>query len=154
MKNTLLRNSIRAFSLVEIVISVGIVSFAFVALMGMIPVGLSTFENSIDATMEAQISQRLFSEAQQANFSNLTALTADGRFYDYEGFPIGQGATAPSDGFVYHAVMNAPTAAFINNTRVRTITIDIGKNRTVEDLRANAPSQVRRFSFMVADVGA
>src|SRR5687768_8134911 len=59
------------FSLIECALSLGVVGFGFVALVGMIPVGLNTFRSAIDATVGAQIAQSLLTEVRQAKFSEL-----------------------------------------------------------------------------------
>jgi len=59
------------FSLVEVVIALGVVAFAFVALFGMLPVGLNAFNNSIDSTIETQIAESVISQLKQAKFSQL-----------------------------------------------------------------------------------
>ncbi len=64
----------RAFSLVEVVLALGIIAFAFVANIGMLPVGLQTFRDSADKTQTTQIAQNLLAEAQQTPFENLGAL--------------------------------------------------------------------------------
>ena len=59
------------FSLVEIVLAVGVVSFAFVAILGLIPAGLTQFRQAIDTTVCAQIAQRVIGDAQQADYDTL-----------------------------------------------------------------------------------
>ncbi len=54
----------RAFSLVEVVMALGIVSFAMVGLMGLLTVAIGTSKDSIDATRQTQIVQKIFAEAQ------------------------------------------------------------------------------------------
>lgn len=72
-----------AFSLVETAIALGIVGFALVALMGMLPVGLSSFRQSIDTTVCAQIVQRIVSDAEQSDFDILSkrAASSDATFF-------------------------------------------------------------------------
>ena len=68
----------RAFSLVEVVIAVGVVSFAFVAILGLIPAGMSQFRQAMDTSACAQIAQRVIGDAQQTDFDILTQ-SADSR---------------------------------------------------------------------------
>ena len=77
-----------AFSLVEVALSLGILSFALVGLMGMLPVGLSTFHRSTDNSTGAQIAQRLINEAGQTDFSTLIGSVATNpvvRYFDNQG---------------------------------------------------------------------
>ena len=64
----------RGFSLIEVVLSLGIVSFAFVGLFGLLPVGLNAFTNSVDSTVESQIAENVLTNVKQAKFSSLPGL--------------------------------------------------------------------------------
>jgi uncharacterized protein (TIGR02598 family) len=60
------------FSLVEVALAIGIVAFAFVALLSLLPAGLTTFRRALDISICTQIAQRIVSEAQQVDFDVLT----------------------------------------------------------------------------------
>src|SRR6185369_7455030 len=62
----------RAFSLIEVVLAVGVVAFAFVAIMGLIPAGMGQFRQAIDTSVCSQIAQRVMNEAQQTGFALLS----------------------------------------------------------------------------------
>ena len=49
----------RAFSLVEVVLALGVISFAIVAILGVLPVGLSTSHSAQDDTRAAHIAQSI-----------------------------------------------------------------------------------------------
>lgn len=57
--------------MVEVAMALGILSFALVSLMALVPMSLKQFRGSIDATVGAQISQRVITDAQQAEFDGL-----------------------------------------------------------------------------------
>src|SRR5882757_6098701 len=61
----------RAFSLIEVVLAVGVVAFAFVAILGLIPAGMTQFRQAIDTSVCAQIAQRIINEAQGTDFTIL-----------------------------------------------------------------------------------
>lgn len=61
------------FSLVEVVIALGIVSFAVIAILGLIPSGLNTLKDSTAETVRAQIVRSIAASALTANFSSLNA---------------------------------------------------------------------------------
>jgi uncharacterized protein (TIGR02598 family) len=61
----------RAFSLIEICIALGIVAFAFVALLGLLPVGLGNFSQAMNTQTSTEIYQRLAAELQETEFDNL-----------------------------------------------------------------------------------
>jgi len=56
---------------VEVVLAVGVVAFAFVAILGLIPAGLTQFRQAIDTSVCAQIAQRVIMDAQQTDFETL-----------------------------------------------------------------------------------
>ncbi len=62
------------FSLVEVTIALGIVSFAFVTLLGLMPVGLNVMRQAMDSTTEGMIVQQLSGQARMGAFTNLVTL--------------------------------------------------------------------------------
>ncbi|MFN6094898.1 MAG: Verru_Chthon cassette protein B, partial [Verrucomicrobiota bacterium] len=56
-------------------VAVGIVSFGIIAMVSMMPSGLSTFRNSMDRSISSQIAQRIVNEARQTDFATLTNFT-------------------------------------------------------------------------------
>ncbi len=63
--------------------ALGIVAFAFVSLIAMLPIGLATFRSAVDQSVGAQISQRVVTDAEQADFDEMlmTAETTGSDFY-------------------------------------------------------------------------
>ena len=98
-----------AFSLIETALALGIVAFAFVGLMGMLPAGLSTFRKAVDTTVSAQIVQHIVSDAEQSDFDTLAAQAASTstdfyvlktRYFDDQGsevVPAGGTTPTPAD---------------------------------------------------------
>lgn len=70
------------FSLVEVTLALGLVSFALLSVMGLMPVGLSTLRQATDQTAEAQIIQKLSGTLFLTPFSKLAGGTA---YYNREG---------------------------------------------------------------------
>ena len=52
------------FSLVEVTLAIGIIAFAFVALFGLLPMGMTTFRAAVDSTNDTSIMQDLNSMVQ------------------------------------------------------------------------------------------
>lgn len=65
------------FSLVEVVIALGIVSFAVVAIVGMLPIALKTAKDSMFKTDATLAARRVFSELQSGSGSNRMVCTCD-----------------------------------------------------------------------------
>jgi uncharacterized protein (TIGR02598 family) len=95
-----------AFSLVEITLAIGIVAFAFVALLGLVPVGLGSFRQSLDTSVRSQIVQRIATEAQQTDFKLLQKLEDANRYYDDEGTEVRPDEKARS---IYTVKIELPT---------------------------------------------
>ena len=83
--------AVRAFTLVEVAFSIGVIVFAFIPILGLIPTGMSVFQQANNASLTAQIVQRVANDVKQTNFDTLigngTAAMAPG------GIPISQGGT-------------------------------------------------------------
>jgi uncharacterized protein (TIGR02598 family) len=75
------------FSLVEVALALGVVAFAVVSLLALLPAGLTSFRTSINTSVGSQIFQRVVSDAEQADFDALLAqATAAGTSFSV--FPI------------------------------------------------------------------
>ena len=76
------RSRLAGFSLVEVVMAVGVAAFALVALLGLLPSGLKTFKSTMNTAVGSQIAQRVFNDMQIADWKDLTNST---RFFDEQG---------------------------------------------------------------------
>ena len=89
----------QAFSIVEVVIALGVVAFALVAILGVFPAALTQNRKGISDTRAAQLSKMMVAtiDAQSANFAgivcfgrtlDLTSLVKDGPAMQwYAGYP-------------------------------------------------------------------
>ena len=105
------------FSLVEVSASIGIMAFAFVALLGLLSGGLGHFREAIDRTVTAQIAARVINDAQQSEFPALIgenasrgasgADTTGMRYFDEQGneiVPASEDGLSPAERrrVIYH----------------------------------------------------
>ena len=104
----------KAFSLVEVALALGIVSIALVPLLGLLPVGLSTFRSSIDTNVFSQVVEKLGNEAQLSEFDGVTSSGL--RYFDEQGNEVSQKALA-----VYQARLTVVTPAQPEEHRKRLI---------------------------------
>jgi uncharacterized protein (TIGR02598 family) len=73
------------FSLVEVTLALGIVGFAVLAVMGLLPAGLETLRGGMDDTIRTQIVRGLAGQAILTRFEDIE----DGEFhFDAEGIPV------------------------------------------------------------------
>jgi uncharacterized protein (TIGR02598 family) len=144
-----------AFSLVEVVLALGILSVGFLAIVGLLPVSLAIFRQSSEDTVSTQIVQQILTESQQTPFSRLATINGD-RFYTDEGFP------ATASDFVYSArvsllpgVTEVPAASGAAGLgRTRTVKLEIAKNQTIARLtQEGRTKEINVRSFFVSDVG-
>lgn len=70
----------RGFSLIEVAIAVSVLAVCLVALIGLLPAGLSNFRTAMDTTTTSQIAQRILHDMGQAEFDEVI---------DYEGLKAG-----------------------------------------------------------------
>lgn len=59
----------RGFSLIEVIITVSVISFALVGLMGLFPIALEQSRNSIDETRSAQMARMVFATLAAEDFN-------------------------------------------------------------------------------------
>ncbi|MFV0336671.1 MAG: Verru_Chthon cassette protein B [Chthoniobacterales bacterium] len=85
------------FSLVEVVIALGILSFALMGIVGLLPAGLSQFRQAIDISTQSQIAQALIAELQREDYSAIQSGTF---YFDSEGRSL---ATADREQYAYTA---------------------------------------------------
>lgn len=87
------RRAKRGFTLIEVVVAVGIVATVFVAFMGMLPLGMDTMREAGAITTQARISQKLIGEMQQTDWrkagdssnSIIDAFSSELRYFDEYG---------------------------------------------------------------------
>lgn len=82
----------RGFSLVEVVIALGVIAFAIVAILGVVPTGLRTSAGAQDETRAAQLAQAVLStlvSQAQTQFSNVQLRLDDSSIttFDLAGAP-------------------------------------------------------------------
>src|SRR6266436_6376560 len=81
------------FSLVEVAIAISIFAIALVALLGLMPGGMSQFRKAMDTTVTAQIAQRIMHELEEAEFNTVIDLphlpaTSTGDGYSFQASPL------------------------------------------------------------------
>lgn len=137
------------FSLIEIMLAIGIIAFAFIAIFGLIPGGLRIFRQAMDASVGSQIAQRVVSDAQQTDFDQLvtdengnaiTGVNSTGRkavrYFDEQGTEIDATDAALVAKAIYHVNTRVTPATRLpksgtstgDNTNLATVTIQVAYN--------------------------
>ncbi|XHR30980.1 MAG: type II secretion system protein [Chthoniobacteraceae bacterium] len=66
----------RGFSLIEIVLVIGVISFSLVAILGLLSAGLNSSKNALDESLIAAMSRQVISSLRQQYFTNNTLFTS------------------------------------------------------------------------------
>jgi len=119
-----------AFSLIEVTIALGVVAFALVAILGLVPVALRSAREATDDTRSSLIAQDVATRA-RALFSSSSALSPSTNWwYDNEGRFIDQSAGANFTNALYRvSVVSGDLASYptnVSNTALRGVKVAIG----------------------------
>lgn len=130
MRDTLRHSGLsnRAFSLIEVVIAMGVTSFALLGMVALIPMGLSSARAAVDATTESQIVQYARNELELTDFTNLTVWSGTTTYFDNQGLPTTNGDPAQIYAVTY-AVTNLALSTN-GNTTANPMLINTGPNST------------------------
>lgn len=113
------------FSLVEVVMAVGVAAFALVALLGLLPSGLKTFKSTMNTAVGSQIAQRVFNDMQIADWKDLTNSI---RYFDEQGTEL---TNSNAVNCIYWVQVNTTNTAgtsstqFLGNTSTNLMTITV-----------------------------
>lgn len=139
------------FTLVEVTLAIGIISFAFVTMFGLLPVGLSVSRQAMDTTIEAQIVQQMKTQALQTDFSMLGELekTTD-IYFDDQGKKVeaAQGVYKAS-----YASVSANTRLPDGSSTSRLKTVTIGVLNTKGSAEVENSKEPKKFTILIPDNG-
>lgn len=134
------------FSLVEVTIALGLLSFAAVAIIGILPVGLTSIRQSMNQTVEAQIVRSIAAQSVTASFTNL-ARTA---YYDTDGQSL-----ESASGAYYTASITTAPSVYPGSQSSPTITNSL-VSLTIELIARQDPAGVgttNTYAIQVANAG-
>jgi uncharacterized protein (TIGR02598 family) len=163
----------RAFSLIEVILAIGIISFAMLPMLGMIAIGMTTFKSSLSETIQTQILQQLYAEVQQTSFANLSSVLGTVRYFDGDGLEVSPDKMAYSsvtreadqatvlDPNSSMGLSVAPRTNPAANATSRQVQILICKNadletdktKTLAALKALYPDRLATTTILISDMG-
>lgn len=80
------QQAVRGFSLVEISLAIGVMAFGLVSILGLMPVGLTLFKDTMKQATVTKIVENIAVEARQTDFDDLkTEQNANTRWFNAEG---------------------------------------------------------------------
>ncbi len=102
-----------AFSLIEVVIAVGMVSFAVITTIGLMPVGLGALHRAMDSTEEGQIVREIGAQVFLTPYSQLATNFSGATFYyDQDGVLLTNSPAARPSGTRYWVATTVTTPVF------------------------------------------
>jgi len=129
-----LRQKKRAFSLIEVVIALGVLSFAIIPMTTLITGSLQSYRRAINDTVGRQIMTQLAANAQQARLSDLKALPSATTYFDFEGNPVSVGDPLR----IYTAtVTNLPDTELLNSPHLYRVGIVVTALNSGDSMRTS-----------------
>ena len=127
--------------------ALAVMSFSMMGMLGLLSVGLTNFQKSMDLTVRSQITQELTFMLQRTPFKDLSSGTATSHYYDSEGLLL---PNARKDDSVYTAELQieslTETATRVSPTITYSTTPSQLKAITITISRTSA-SSVRPYEF-------
>lgn len=141
----------------EVTLAIGIISFAFVAMFGMLPVGLNVSRQAMDTTIEAQIVQQLKTQALQTDFSQLGELgkPEDAVYFDDQGKMTDLASAVYKAGYL-PVPSTTMLPAGVETKKLRTVTIFVLNMKGNAERAALDPATSRdakKFTTLIPNNG-
>ena len=144
MKTPLSRFRKKGFTLVETALAMGIVAFALIPIIGLIPVGLDSLREAISSTVESQIVQSISGEILLTKYDKVVTTYSQPVVTYY----TEEGTLLPSDSGKLYTVtvdlkdVSAPAAPAVSNPVMSScLRIQIG--------RINSPSKPHLYTLVI-----
>ncbi len=98
------------FSMVEVVVAVGITGFALLALVGLLPHGIETMREAANISAEARISQYLVGEVMLSEWEEIGDFDGQYRYFDNQSIEVFRSNPDFDSRHVYTAQLEVPAA--------------------------------------------
>lgn len=137
-----------AFSLIEVTLAVGVVSFALLVAMATIPAGLSALSEAGQSNTRAEIIRAVSAELRSTPFDRINDYLASSRFpilTDVDGVEV------PESEAVFTIRCKAEPVE--GDLEVRRVRIFIGTNRDPDPEESPQPLGVQEYPITIADWG-
>jgi uncharacterized protein (TIGR02598 family) len=136
------------FSLVEVTLALGIVAFSMLTLLGLVPLGLTTFHKAINASVSSQIVQHVVTDFQQSDFSGLSQQNPI-LYFDDQANELNvatAGSTPPGAIYYVNVVVNTPALmpGGTPSANLASVIIEIVSNPGNQTLTYNSSHSVQQ----------
>ena len=148
---------VRGFTLIEVVLAIGVAAFAIVAMIGLMPSAFTSFRSALSGSQGFRIAQQVFHDVQMADFSQLKPVI---HAYDDQGREISAATSAPASCRYYARVTLSSTTAgsnsvtvlgntSVNLMKVRVDVVENPSGRSSDDLFATAATNYTTYTTLV-----
>jgi uncharacterized protein (TIGR02598 family) len=145
------------FTLIEVVLAIGVAAFAIVAMIGLMPAAFTSFRSALSGSQGYRIAQRVFHNVQMTDFSQLKPSF---QAFDDQGRPISLATSPPSTCRYYARVSLSSTAAGSNSMTVlgntsmnlMKVRVDVAENpngRFPDDLFSTTATNYTTYTSLV-----
>lgn len=128
-----------AFTLIETTMAIGIVAFALIGVLGLMPAGMVTFQKAMDTSMSSHIVQQVVTDLQQGSFDALTQQQPF-RYFDDQGNRL-SGATDAALYYVNTVVQSPAALPGGPSSNLASVTVEIVKNPSHRALQRDSATQ-------------
>jgi uncharacterized protein (TIGR02598 family) len=133
----------QAFSLVEVVLAIGVTSFALLGMVALLPIGLKNSHQASDAMTQAQIVQYARNELELTPFTNLPSWNSSTPLYfDSQGLPTT--ASSTTQPYLYSVTFTVSNVQMSTNSGAAA-TAALGVN-------ANAPNGAADADLVLVNI--
>lgn len=110
----------RGFSLVEVTLALGIVAFALIPLLALVPMGLTAAQSAIQQTAQTHIVQKIASDLSMLSFDDIDTYVVQPATFDADGRP-----TDVATDVIYRATMTRKDAVFPGSTALSDVEMQL-----------------------------
>ena len=143
-----MKKSAQAFSLIETALAIGVVSFALLAIVGVMPVGISVYQDAQNSSVETEIAGGVDNELQNAPYSTFSQTLAEyPRYYDVDGNDI---TTSGSTGSIYAVTLTSGTFLISGSSPLVSGTTQLSQ---IVQINVSWHSKTNVFSALVVNKG-
>jgi len=134
------------FSLTEVVLAIGLVMFAGVVILSLLPLGLNSLQDSSRQIVETQIFKTVEAEISATSFEALADYQTIRfpMYFSHEGIEMDS-----KDDSVFTVRCTAPVAEAGGEAKLMTVSIGYRQ----DPIQTNAPGRISRRTFLLVDRG-
>jgi uncharacterized protein (TIGR02598 family) len=139
---------------VEVAISIAIVGFALISLLGLVPFGLASYKQSVTNTVESQIVQAITGDLELTSFSNFSQTNANyvgNQTYSYDAYG---NALTSSGTAVYTATVSVQNISTSATGTTPTFPVNLPNQAydvQIQVTNKTQPSQPHTYSVIIAN---